>query len=235
MRTYGQYCPIARASEVLAERWTPIILRNLLNGTTTFTELADGAPGLSRTLLTSRLRELERVGVVETTPHPMGRGFLYGLTEAGKDLHGVMAAMGKWGERWLELAPEHVDPGMVLHSWIKWYLIHELLPDEGVSISHESDPSHDGRWMFVTDERGGGVVPQAPHASRASTIPSATAVSTSSTSEIRRISSTRRSRTARRRSGSVLRSFPRPLSAPCTSSNTLRGNNDSSSPTTRKE
>ncbi len=56
VRTYGQYCPIARASEVLAERWTPIIVRDLLNGSTTFTELAEGAPGLSRTLLASRLR-----------------------------------------------------------------------------------------------------------------------------------------------------------------------------------
>jgi len=53
MRTYGQYCPIARASEVLAERWTPIILRNLLLGSTTFSEIAAGAPGLSRTLLTT--------------------------------------------------------------------------------------------------------------------------------------------------------------------------------------
>jgi DNA-binding HxlR family transcriptional regulator len=150
VRTYGQYCPIARASEVLAERWTPIILRNLLNGTTTFTELADGAPGLSRTLLTSRLRELERVGVVETTPHPMGRGFLYGLTEAGKDLHGVMAAMGKWGERWLELAPEHVDPGMVLHSWIKWYLIHELLPERRVVVRFDFlDLPKKGKRLWV--------------------------------------------------------------------------------------
>ena len=73
MKTYGQYCPIARASEVLAERWTPIILRNLLLGSTT-SEIAAGAPGISRTLLTTRLRELERVGVVWTTPSPSGRG-----------------------------------------------------------------------------------------------------------------------------------------------------------------
>jgi HxlR-like helix-turn-helix len=61
MRSYGQYCPIARASEVLAERWSPIILRNLLLGSTTFSEIAAGAPRLSRTLLTTRLRELERL------------------------------------------------------------------------------------------------------------------------------------------------------------------------------
>lgn len=134
MRTYGQYCPIARASEVLGERWTPIILRNLLHGSTTFTEIADGAPGLSRSLLTSRLRDLERVGVVTTTPLPAGRGRLYGLTEAGHHLDEVMAAMGKWGEQWLELGPEHLDPGMVLHSWVSWYLDHERLPDHRVVV-----------------------------------------------------------------------------------------------------
>ena len=64
MRNYGQYCPIARASAVFAERWTPIILRNLLNGCTTFTDIADGAPGIPKSLLRGRLRELERVGVV---------------------------------------------------------------------------------------------------------------------------------------------------------------------------
>lgn len=134
MRTYGQYCPIARASEVLGERWTPIIVRNLLKGSTTFTQLVEAAPGISRSVLTSRLRDLERVGVVATTPHPGGRGFLYGLTEAGRHLDEVMAAMGRWGERWLELAPEHVDPGMVLYSWVNWYLIHDRLPDRLVVV-----------------------------------------------------------------------------------------------------
>lgn len=137
MRSYGQYCPIARASEVLAERWTPIILRNLLLGSTTFTEIADGAPGLSRSLLTKRLRELARAGVVETTPNPVGRGSLYSLTEAGNDLGQVMAALGMWGERWMELAPEHLDPGIVLHSWVSWYLARERLPDRRVVVRFE--------------------------------------------------------------------------------------------------
>jgi DNA-binding HxlR family transcriptional regulator len=111
MRTYGQYCPIARASEVLAERWTPIILRNLPLGSTTFSEIAAGAPGLSRTLLTTRLRKLERAGVVHTTPSPSGRGSRYHLTEAGQDLAAVMKALGTWGERWTELAPSTSAPG----------------------------------------------------------------------------------------------------------------------------
>ena len=94
MRTYGQYCPIARAAEILAERWTPIILRNLLLGATTFGQIADGAPGISRTLLTYRLKELEQVGVIATSPNPNGRGSLYALTKAGNDLNGVC---WRWG------------------------------------------------------------------------------------------------------------------------------------------
>jgi DNA-binding HxlR family transcriptional regulator len=134
MRTYGQYCPIARASEILAERWTPIILRNLLNGSRTFTEIANGAPGLSRTLLTTRLRELERAGVVVTAPNPAGRGSLYLPSDAGRDLAAVMMAMGTWGERWLELAPHHLDPGFVLHACVNWYLERDRLPDRRVVV-----------------------------------------------------------------------------------------------------
>ena len=65
MRTYGQYCPIARTSELLGERWSIIILRNILVGCRTFNEIADGAPGLCRGLLSRRLRELERAGVIQ--------------------------------------------------------------------------------------------------------------------------------------------------------------------------
>jgi DNA-binding HxlR family transcriptional regulator len=72
MRTYGQYCPIARGAEVFAERWTPLIIRNLQLGCETFGEILVGAPGLSRTLLTQRLKQLERLGVVESAPKAQG-------------------------------------------------------------------------------------------------------------------------------------------------------------------
>lgn len=132
VKSYGQYCPIARAAEILGTRWTPIILRNLLMGSTTFTDIVDGAPGIPRSLLSSRLRDLERTGVVERHRGPGGRGSTYGLTSAGKDLHHVMLALGTWGERWLELAPEHVDPGVVLESWCRHYLATERLPKRRV-------------------------------------------------------------------------------------------------------
>lgn len=134
MRSYGQYCPIARASEILAERWTPIILRDILNGVETFTELANGAPGLSRALLSSRLRQLEASGVIEVSANPARRGNVYTPTAAGKDLGQVMLALGTWGERWIELAPEHLDPGVVLESWCRQYLNHDKLPDHRIIV-----------------------------------------------------------------------------------------------------
>ena len=156
MRTYGQYCPIARAAEILAERWTPIILRNLLLGATTFTEVADGAPGIPRTLLTSRLRELERAGVITRGVLPGRRGPTYGLTRAGRDLQGVMLAMGTWGERWMELAPEHLDPGVVLDSWVRWYLARDRLPERRVTVRFDFPDmakKAEHLWMVFDAER----------------------------------------------------------------------------------
>src|SRR5262245_11924960 len=86
IRTYGQYCPIARGSEIFAERWTPLIIRNLHLGCETFGEIVEGAPGLSHTLLTQRLKQLERFGSVESAPKAQGRGHRYQLTSAGHDL-----------------------------------------------------------------------------------------------------------------------------------------------------
>ena len=107
MRTYGQYCPIARSSELLAERWTIIILRNILVGFRTFNEIAEGAPGLSRGLLSKRLRELERAGIIEIRPKPRGPGSSYEPTLAGRELAELMVVLERWGRKWAELKPEH--------------------------------------------------------------------------------------------------------------------------------
>jgi DNA-binding HxlR family transcriptional regulator len=114
VRTYGQYCPIARGAEIFAERWTPLIIRNLYLGCGSFSEILEGAPGLSRTLLSQRLRQLERLGVVESAPKPGGRGHHYELTAAGHDLFKVCQSLGEWGARWLEIAPENLDRGPVV-------------------------------------------------------------------------------------------------------------------------
>lgn len=150
MRSYRQYCPIARASQVLAERWTPLVLRNLITGAETFTEIADGCPGMSRTLLTARLRELRRVGVVSIEPHPSGRGNLYRLTEAGLALRPVLVAMGDWAESWFELDPEDSDPGYLLHNWVHRYLVLDLLPSRRVVTRFDlTDQPPKQRRMWV--------------------------------------------------------------------------------------
>ncbi|HEU0224269.1 MAG TPA: winged helix-turn-helix transcriptional regulator [Steroidobacteraceae bacterium] len=116
MRTYGQYCPIARGAEIFAERWTPLIVRNLYLGCESFSEILEGAPGLSRTLLSLRLKQLERLAIVESAAKPGGRGYHYQLTPAGRDLFKVCGTLGEWGARWLEIAPEHLDPFVALWS-----------------------------------------------------------------------------------------------------------------------
>ena len=120
VRTYGQYCPVARASEILAMRWTPIIVRNLLLGAETFSQIQDGAPGIPRTLLSERLRLLEQHGIVERAPRRR-----YRLTAAGRELEGVVDALGSWGARWLELGPQQVDAGVTL-----WSLCRQARSDE---------------------------------------------------------------------------------------------------------
>ena len=136
MRTYGQYCPIARGAEIFAERWTPLIIRNLHLGCETFGEILAGAPGLSRTLLTQRLKQLERLGIVESTPKAQGRGHRYQLTSAGHDLFTVCESLGEWGARWLEIAPEDLDPYVALWSMCN-ALRRDRLPDRRVVVQFD--------------------------------------------------------------------------------------------------
>jgi DNA-binding HxlR family transcriptional regulator len=133
MRTYGQYCPIARGAEIFAERWTPLIVRNLYLGCRTFGEILEGAPGLSRTLLSLRLKQLERLGVVASEPKPDARGRNYRLTPSGYELFKVCESLGTWGARWLEIAPENLDPFVALWSMCN-ALRRDRLPDARVVI-----------------------------------------------------------------------------------------------------
>ena len=153
MKGYRQYCPIARGAEIFAERWTPIIVRNLSVGCQTFTEIEKGAPGISRTLLAQRLRQLERFGVVERIAARNGRGPRYVLTESGEELSGVCVTLGEWGARWLDLAPEHLDPSMALWSWCQAYVNTESLPDERVVVRFDF-LQRPKRTMWVLFENG---------------------------------------------------------------------------------
>jgi DNA-binding HxlR family transcriptional regulator len=155
VRTYGQYCPIARASELLGERWTFIIVRNILIGCRNFNDIAAGAPGLSRGLLSKRLRELERAGVITITSKPGGQGSVYSPTQAGRELWDVMLAMQHWGARWAELAPEHAHPGIVLWTWVWKYLERNALPVARTLVRFDflTEPVS-GRHAWLLVERG---------------------------------------------------------------------------------
>jgi DNA-binding HxlR family transcriptional regulator len=148
VRTYGQFCPIARASELLAERWTPIIIRNLLTGCRTFTEIRQGAPGISTALLAQRLDTLVRHGVVETTPASSGRGSTYALTEKGRALKAVCDVIGQWGARWLEIEPHHLGPAYVLWATTKLVDV-DRLPDRTVVVRFDLRDAPHRYWMIL--------------------------------------------------------------------------------------
>src|SRR6185436_11266281 len=116
MKGYGQFCPVAVAAEVFAERWTPLILRELFSGSHRFNEIRSGMPLISRTLLGQRLRELEDAGVVESTPLPAGRGRDYRLTKAGEEFKDIVERLGAWGQRHAghQFAPNNLDPALLM-------------------------------------------------------------------------------------------------------------------------
>lgn len=152
MGSYRQYCPIARASEILAERWNPLIIRNLMFGVDTFSEMARGVPAMSRSLLIKRLDQLQRDGIVDKSPKPGGHGHLYRLTDAGRDLAAVIDSLGAWGERWVEVTTEHADPGFALWSWCQAQLNRPALPQRRTIVAFifpEEPPGNRYYWLLV--------------------------------------------------------------------------------------
>jgi DNA-binding HxlR family transcriptional regulator len=150
MEGYGQYCPIARGAEIFATRWTPVILRNLLLGCRTFTEIHAGAPGIPRSVLSERLAMLERHGVIERAPSPRGRGSLYALTKMGSELGAVCDALGTWGARWLETAPEHLAPYIVLWA-LCTALSNRELPERRIVARFDIPDSEEKHFWLVVE------------------------------------------------------------------------------------
>lgn len=116
MRGYGQFCPVAKAAEIFAERWTPLVLRELLCGSRRFGDLHRGVPLMSRALLAKRLAELEDAGIIRSAPRRQGRGREYQLTAAGEELRPVIDRLGEWGQRWAraQIGAEDLDAGLLM-------------------------------------------------------------------------------------------------------------------------
>jgi len=131
---YGQFCPVAVACEVFAQRWTPIILRELFAGSDQFNQIHRGIPLISRALLSRRLRELEAAGVITKDAVPAGHGHRYCLTEAGREFRPVIEGLGNWGQRWtVRVQRKNLDAGFLMWN-VRRRIARELLPERQVVV-----------------------------------------------------------------------------------------------------
>jgi DNA-binding HxlR family transcriptional regulator len=164
-KRYGQFCPVAKPSEILAERWTPLVVRELLHGSHRLNDLRRGVPLMSASLLSRRLKELEWVGVVERRQVSGEPGYHYYLTEAGQALRPVIEALGMWGYRFARshLGPQDLDPGLLMWD-IRRCLRTEYLPPGRIVIRFEfpDQPANKRRWWLLKDREELDLCPQDP-------------------------------------------------------------------------
>lgn len=153
MTSYGQFCPVAKAMELLDERWTLLVVRELLSGSRHFNALRRGVPRMSPSLLSQRLRTLTRAGVIERRQD--GNRVTYELTPAGEELRPVVEALGSWGIRWIgELGDEDLDPHLLVWD-IHRNLDLDTMPD-GRTVLHfvftDVGAPADRWWLVVTGD-----------------------------------------------------------------------------------
>lgn len=152
MSGYGQYCPIAKAMELLDERWTMLVIRELLLGSTHFNDLRRGVPKMSPALLSKRLKSLARAGVVERDEVD-GRT-TYTLTESGRELGTVVQALGTWGVRWVgELGDDDLDPHLLMWDMRRTIPI-DTWPRSRTTVAFHLDgvrPAASRWWLVVAD------------------------------------------------------------------------------------
>ncbi len=154
MNRYGQYCPVAMATEILGDRWTLLIVRDLLSGVRHFNDLERGLPGISRGLLSERLKRLQMAGVVRKFSHGKGRKTEYRLTQAGQELREVVGALTVWGARWAFGDPteEQLDPILLLW-WMRGRVHQDRLPQDRVVIQFDfQHKKKETYWLVLTPE-----------------------------------------------------------------------------------
>lgn len=154
MKSYGQFCPVAKAAEVVAERWTPLVLRELFSGSVRFNDLRRGVPLMSPTLLSRRLKELEQAGVVRRA-RGAGRGAEYHLTESGRALWPVIEQLGAWGRRWAlsEITSRDLDAGLLMWDLRRCTVVERLPPGRTV-VKFEFTGTTSGKrlwWLVIED------------------------------------------------------------------------------------
>lgn len=155
---YRQFCPVAMAAEILCTRWTMVLLRELVAGSTRFNDLRRGVPRMSPSLLSQRLKELEAAGIVERKPVP-GEGGIseYLLTEAGRELRPVVETVGRWGQRWVEsrLSLKNLDPSLLMWD-MRRNLDPRPLPRRRtvIQFQYRELPSAKQRWWMIVEPEG---------------------------------------------------------------------------------
>jgi len=152
MRGYGQFCPVAIASEVFAERWTPLVVRELFCGSRRFNDLLRGLPRIPRSVLVQRLRTLEATGVIERRTDAGTRAAEYHLTEAGLELGEIVLALGDWGARWanVEIGETHLDPDLLIWDLHRRLAI-ERLPERRTVVQIDLTGSHQKSYWLVLE------------------------------------------------------------------------------------
>jgi DNA-binding HxlR family transcriptional regulator len=150
--SYGQFCPVSMASEILCSRWTVVLLREMLCGSTRFNDLRRGLTRMSPTLLSKRLKELELAGVIRAVPNAAGITE-YHLTEAGEELRPIIIGIGNWGQRWVEsrLSLRNLDPTLLMWD-MRRNLSTDPLPPRRCTIQFlypELSPTQRNYWLVV--------------------------------------------------------------------------------------
>jgi len=154
---YGQFCPIAQAAEVLTERWTVLVVRELLAGSTRFNEIQRGVPLMSSSLLSKRLGELERSGIITRRRLQEARGHEYRLTPAGEALGPLVLSLGTWGRDWLkrEITAEEADPALLMWDMRRSVRLDRLPQDRLVTFFRYRDaPDKKRAWWLVAERSG---------------------------------------------------------------------------------
>lgn len=151
---YGQFCPVAKSAEILGNTWSLLIVRELLQNSTRFSQLQKGMPRISPSVLNTRLKELESNGVILKRPISGQRGFEYHLTPAGKELAPVIESLVVWGMRWArdELRSDEMDVAFLMFDVERNIKTDELPSGESVLCFQFSDLSEYKKWWIVCNE-----------------------------------------------------------------------------------
>ena len=156
--SYRQFCPVAMAAEILSKRWTLLVLRELIAGSTRFNDLRRGVPRMSPTLLSARLKELEASGILRILLDSAGPGQNeYSLTESGRDLAAVIESVGVWGQRWIEahLSLDNLDPALLMWD-MRRNLNTSPLPDNRsvINFIYSDLPDSQKNWWLIVEPTG---------------------------------------------------------------------------------